>query len=271
MRNYIQRFFMPLALAACTAGGLNGQVSIADSAISLGYVSIAYGGFFPGNVLAERFGYLNHVGTELGYKHKSNFYVQGDGGFLFTDRVKEVGLIDALGFSYLFVDSNGEGTLDAGFIDGNGLVHGVRYTARGGTAALRVGYNFGKLMHGKRTNPNTGLFVDFGGQWLRHKIQIIVPSEEIPWNDKDFLRGYDRMTQGLGITQRVGYRFYGNKRYINFFVAAEFSQNWTRSARAINYDTNTVDDAPRLDILTGFRAGWCLPLYKVAPEKSYYY
>jgi hypothetical protein len=89
--------------------------------------------------------------------------------------------------------------------------------------------------------------------------------------DNNYKKGYDRLTNGLGLLGSVGYRFFGNKRLVNFYLALDMSANFTAERRDYNFDLLGKNDQQRTDILTGFRAGWTLPLYPSAPEKKYFY
>jgi hypothetical protein len=48
-------------------------------------------------------------------------------------------------------------------------------------------------------------------------------------------------------------------------------QAWTKNRRGFNFDTGKEDNEMRLDIMTGFKAAWILPLYKKVPDAHYFY
>jgi hypothetical protein len=62
----------------------------------------------------------------------------------------------------------------------------------------------------------------------------------------------------------------GTNRLTNFYIGAEMFEGFTAGRRSYNYDTQSVDNAPRTDILFGLRAGWCIHLYK-RTHKDYFY
>ena len=143
----------------------------------------------------------------------------------------------------------------------------VRYFLRG----LVVPFTVGKIFPLNKKNLNSGIYVELGGQFIQHKIAVQAIGDNVPYLSKPYLKGYDRLTNGFGLVQGFGFRHFGNNRFTNFFVGAEFSQSFTQSRRDFNFDTGVKDEAKRLDLLVGLKAGWTFPIYKSAPEKEYYY
>jgi hypothetical protein len=248
-----------------------GQVSIADSAIVMGLANVTYGGFVPAGDYAQRAGFTNLMGGEIGIKLKRNFFALTGAYFLLSDVSKEESMLDGLAFTYRFQNTNGSVSIAYGFIDANGNVHQPSFTVQGFAVPLKFGYIFNQLKFSKKENPNSGPFIAIGGQFIQHKVSFKLGSDQIPWNDKSYLRGYDRLTNGFGLLQSIGYQYFSNQRFLNFNIAFEASQHFTQNRRPLNFDTNTVDNRRRMDILWGFRVGWSLPLYNVAAEKFYYY
>jgi hypothetical protein len=221
-------------------------------------INVGYGGYIPGGTLGDRFGYTSQVGGEVGYKFKNNLYASLGGQFLFGDVVKEGDFLKSI-------------RLSNGYIMGaDGRYATIRYYERGYAIPLRIGYIFNKLSLFK-TNPNSGVYIESGIQFIQHKIRIEVIGNNVPALDNNYKKGYDRLTNGLGLLGSVGYRFFGNKRLVNFYLALDMSANFTAERRDYNFDLLGKNDQQRTDILTGFRAGWTLPLYPSAPEKKYFY
>jgi hypothetical protein len=243
-----------------------------DSTIGFALVDVTYAGLWPGADLANRFGYLHGPTLAVGYKHRANWYLQGSFTYLLGDDVRETELLDAYSYAHYWPTSNGGTFVDYGFIDINGQVRNVNSSVRGYAAGLRLGYIVRQLRFAPRkSNPNSGLFVELGGQYLRHKILHDPREEFMPYLSAQRLRGYDQLTAGLGVTQAIGYRFFGNRQLVSFYVAFEAGQYFTTGLRSLNWATNTVPDTRRLDVLYGFRVGWALPLYRAAPDNFYYY
>jgi hypothetical protein len=81
---------------------------------------------------------------------------------------------------------------------------------------------------------------------------------------------YDRLTNGLCLSQFLGYTNFSNSRRINFYAGLEFMEGFTKNRRNYNFDTAMKDDASRLDFFLGFKLGWIIPLYKKVPKEYYY-
>ncbi|MBX3101951.1 MAG: hypothetical protein KF690_05540 [Bacteroidetes bacterium] len=247
------------------------QVSMADSSISFITVGPCFQAYMPGGDLASRFGYHSGLGIFAGYKHKSNWYANVGWQFLVGSDVREQDMLNHLGYLYSWTDGDGNTRTVGGWIDGNGDIIYPGMNMRGFAIPLRIGHIFHQLHLGKQ-NPNCGVFLEGGIQFIQHKIKIEVPAyAQMPYLSKDMLKGYDRLTNGLGGVASIGYQYYGNRRFLNFFISADFAYNVTKSRRSWDYDTGLQDTDTRQDITWGARLGWVLPLYNVAPEKYYYY
>jgi len=235
------------------------QQSIRDSAIAFFMPAISYAGVFPMMDLAERFGYLSHIQAEAGYKFKSHFYLVGAGGGLVGDQVREAGLLS----NYLSASLQSAGYI--GMFDENGKVFAPTIRAAGWSAQLKVGKIFPALrLPGQ--NPNCGPFIEVGGGYLRHRISIDkARSDRAPLLEGDYLKGVDRLTGGWGLIESIGYRFFSNRLLLNFFIAVEAGQFFTRSLRGWTYDTGQKDTRKRSDNWLSVRLGWMLPLYEKAP------
>ena len=86
----------------------------------------------------------------------------------------------------------------------------------------------------------------------------------------EFVKGFDKLTNGLMIQECIGYQHMANNRRINYFVGLEFMQAFTESRRDINFDLGRKDDQKRFDMLLGLKVGWSLLIYRSAPDKVYY-
>lgn len=235
------------------------QQSIRDSAVHFFALSVGYGGYAPGADLARRFGWTHVLMAEAAYKLKNHFYGSLQGGGLFGDKVKEPGFLQSL-----LLPSLQAGGLLA-FIDENGRIFTPNLRQRGWNATLRIGKILPRLrLPGQ--NPNCGPFLEIGVGYLSHRILIDkARSERLPLLEGEYLKGLDRLTEGWGLTEAVGYRFFSNRGLINFFVALEAAQYFTQGRRGYLYDMEARDTGWRRDFWQGLRVGWVLPLYEKAP------
>ncbi len=231
------------------------QFQVRDSSLFDPHISISYAYQTPGGDMANRFGNNNNLGFGFHIKSKTNWYYGLQGTYLFGGGVSEKGLMQNLL------------TADGYVLDKQGQFSKLVITERGFTAMAEVG----KLFNIVGPNPNSGILVKMGIGLLQHKIRIEHEENEIPQLEGEYLKGYDRLTNGLALSQFVGYFHMSNNRFINFFVGAELYEGFTQSRRDFNYDTQTADTAKRTDILLGLRAGWTLHLYVRSPDKFYYH
>ncbi|MCX7606182.1 MAG: hypothetical protein N2170_02795 [Bacteroidia bacterium] len=234
------------------------QQSIRDSVIQFFMPSVVYGGYAPGGDLKQRFGWSSVLGGELAFKTRQNLYLALQGGGLVGDKVREPGLLQGL----LLPSLASAGIL--AFVDENGKFFTPNFRQRGWTANLRLGWILSRWRIPGQ-NPNCGPFIEVGGGYLSHRILIDkARSERLPLLEGEYLKGFDRLTAGWGLTEAIGYRFFSNRGLINFFIAVEGGQYFTRSLRRYVYDRAERDERKRKDFWAGLRVGWSLPLYEKA-------
>lgn len=231
-----------------------GQFQVRDSALFDPHVSISYASQWPALDMDERFGRNNNIGIGFHIKSKKNWYYGIQGTFLFGNKVKEPGLLSNL-------------AIDEGFVlDNQGQLSKIAVQQRGFSVTLEGGKIFDII----GPNRNSGLLVMGGVGLLQHKIRLEHQENEITQLDGDYIKGYDRLSNGLMVHQFVGYFHMSNNRLINFFIGAEAWQGFTKSRRDLNFDTKLRDDKNRTDILFGLRAGWVLHLYQRSADEYYF-
>jgi hypothetical protein len=205
--------------------------------------------------MADRFGLSHTLGIDIGHKFPNNLYIQGGFGLLLGGPVREDSVLRYLEASPgLFINDNGELT-------------GVRLLQQGYVIPLSIGKVFPVIPD---QNPNSGLFVELGGQFIQHKIQARISEGTIAALSSQNKKGYDRLTNGFGIRESVGYKYFSNSGYLNFSIGLDISQNFTRNRRSINIDTGIADTANRIDHLVGISASWILLIYNKAPNTIYF-
>jgi hypothetical protein len=241
-------------MISCSAYISPAQVNIKDSAISTSLISISYSYQFPGGDLSKRFLSNNAIGGSYLYKTKSNWLIGADGFFMFRDTIKETDILNSIS------------TKDGNIIDGNGIYADVHLYERG----FYCGVKGGKIFPVFGPNKNSGIVILCGAGLLQHKIRIENPDNTAPQIKGDYKKGYDRLTNGLAISEFIGYMFLGNSRLVSFYAGFEFTQASTQNRRSYNFDMMGPDKTKRSDLLSGLKIGWILPLYKRSPEKYYY-
>lgn len=238
------------------APSANAQRNMADSIIPSTWLVVNYGGGFTNADLADRYGYLNHVGIFAGYKTKKNWVFGLDGAYMFGSKVRMTGIFDHL------VDSHGNIT------DQNGDIATVRALPRGFYANVVVG----KVLPVLSPNPNSGIYVNFGIGYLLHKLRVETQDHVIPQLELDYRKGYDRMTTGINTSQFIGYALMANDSPINFYAGFYAQQGFTHNRRTINFDTPDIPVSTdvRLDLQYGFKVGWMIPIYQRQPKDFYF-
>lgn len=209
-------------------------------------LNFSYGVLWPGGDLADRFGYNFTTGGTMDFMTKNNFIIGLQPSFHFGSEVKE---------DVLAKIRNEDGIV---FGDDGALAE-VKLRERG----IYLGAYLGKLFSIQGdANRRAGIRFTIGAGLLQHKIRIQDdPQVSISLLTDAYKKGYDRLTNGVALTEFVGYQYLAKNRRINFVAGLEFTQGFTQSRRSFNYDTRSRDDSRRIDLLTGFRLSWTLPLY----------
>ncbi|MBL0330548.1 MAG: hypothetical protein IPP64_14260 [Bacteroidetes bacterium] len=248
-----KRYFLSICLSFFTAH-LVAQVSIKDSVIYTPYFGLGYGYQISAGDLNKRFGNSSAIEFNLDFKTKKNWVFGVNGSYIFGKDVKE-SLFDSIS------------TASGSIIDGNGQFADVRLYERGFTASVSAG----RLFAFKKPNPNSGVLFSVGVGFIQHKIRIETIGNTTPQLSKEYKKGYDRLSNGLLLSQNLGYLYLSNNRLVNIYVGFECMQGFTQSRRSFDYDLMKQDTEKRLDILYGGKLVWILPLYKRAPQEFYTY
>lgn len=227
-----------------------------DSIYSAFAFTGSYGYQVPGGDLAKRFGNNSNAGAAFWYKSHKNFVFNVQWTYLFGEDLRENGVLDSISTSDGFV------------IDKEGKTSDIRQFERGFTLNASAGKLFGGFL---APNINSGFMVMGGVGILQHKIRIIDNGSRTPQLAGDYLKGYDRLTNGLAFTEFFGYWYMGKKRYINFYAGLEAVQGFTQSRRSWDYDLMRADTQKRTDLLYGFRAGWIIPIAYRNSSNLYYH
>ncbi len=246
--------FLAIFLFFISSFSIYAQVSVKDSSIFTPLICGSYAYQIPGGDLAKRFGDNSNIGVDILFKTKKNWIYGIQYSHLFGNVIYENNILDNL--------RNKDGWI----INRNGQEAIIRLFERGHTYMGK----FGRLFNVLAPNPNCGFFVTLGAGYLHHKIRIDNIGNDVPQLNKEFKKGYDRLTGGFALQGFAGYLLLSNSRLTNFYVGVELTQAWTQSLRSFNYDTMQADTQKRLDQLTGFRFGWIIPIYKKSPREFYY-
>ena len=238
-----------LHVADCHAQG-----SIRDTTLAMTVVSASYAYQLPGGDLADRFGANSNLGIGALYKSRKNFLVGAEGSFIFGNKVVEPGILRNV------INSSGQ------VVDQDGEMADVFLFERGWTAFGMVGKVFPVL----GPNPNSGFVVKVGGGYMRHKVRVQAQKNVVPQLEGAYLEGYDRLSAGPAAMGYVGYQYLGDRGRVNFHVGLELMAGFTQALRAFNFDTEVYNTPERIDLLSGLRVGWSLPIYRRMDDRFRY-
>lgn len=224
-----------------------------DTSISVPLVGIHLSGHLPGGDMVKRYGANMMIGVSFQYKTNKNWIYGAEFSYMYGKNVKEDVMKQLK-------------TPEGYVVDNAGNPADLRITQRG--AAYRI--SGGKLFNVIGANKNSGLIVMIGAGFLQHKINLYDAQQKIAAVKGELKYGYDRLSFGYSISQFVGYMYLSRNHLANFYVGFESIQGWTQSLRKFNYDTGLKDTDKRMDVLTGLRFGWILPLYKRQVNDYYY-
>jgi hypothetical protein len=218
-------------------------------------VHTGMGGYLPGGRLQERFGSLAMVGPEIIRQSPSRRWTLGlRGGHLFGSTVRETSLFGAIA------------TPSGDIINANGVYEDYRLRPFGWLVEGKVGYLF--WPQGPR---GSGFLSEWGIGALQHKIWIETPNNNSPQLSTEFKRGYDRLCDGVSLSQFLGYHYLSAERRVNFRIGLELIWAGTRERRTVRYDTGLPAHEARNDLLGGLKMSWILPIYERSEKADLYF
>ncbi|MFT4663072.1 MAG: hypothetical protein ACI8YQ_004663 [Polaribacter sp.] len=209
-------------------------------------LDINYGVGLPGGDMKDRFGLNFDVGLGAEVIMPNNWIFGLGGGIIFGNKVNDKVLENL---------STDQGQI----IANNSAWAAVSLRERGFHTEVRIG----KLIPVKADNKKSGVRLVLGLGFLQHKIRVQEdPQAYVPQITGDFEKGYDRLSNGLMLSEFIGYQHLSKNRLVNFYGGFELTQGFTQNRRDYDFMTmSTSDKSNRLDLLYGFKVGWILPFY----------
>jgi len=249
MKKFIMIFFL-LSISFI----IKGQDKKEVTSENFPFFQASYGFALPGADLAKRFGAASSVSPAFFFKTKNNWLAGLSFSYMFGNKIKQDSLFHNLKTS---TDE---------IIDGNGTYAQVYTFQRG----IYPAFYIGKIFNFLSSNPNSGPCIMLSAGLFQHKIRIDNPLNAAPQLRDDYRKGYDRLTNGLGISEFVGYYYFSDNRILNFYAGFESLQAWTKCRRDYNFDDMSVDNSKRFELSTGFKVGWIIKL-SGRNKKDYFY
>lgn len=232
------------------------QIEIKNDNVKPGFINIfSYGYDISGADLGKRYGGNFHVSiSPTYYFNNTNFSLGINADFLFGYNVK-INPFDNLI------------TFDGQIINTEHYLSALTTSERGYIAGIFASKIFPFQDINKRHGIRLDLGVGYMSTWIRFKDEL----GSIPQLEGEYLKGYDRMSNGWALKEFIGYQYLKKKSKINFTTGFEFLQGFTKSIRGYNYDLGLQDNENRLELLFGVKIGWILPIYiENSPEEIYY-
>ncbi len=229
------------------------KTNIKDTLVNARIIGAAYTYQFPAADMAKRFGNGSTIEGSFLFKFGKNWSIGATGSFLFSANINEDTLLDALK------------TTSGNFIGSTGIYSSIVLNQRG----YLIQGKFGKIFPAFNSNPNSGIMTLVGAGFMQHKIKIQQLNNDLPQFSRDYVKGYDRLTNGICISQFLGYAHFDPRKLLNFYSGIELTEGFTQNRRDWNFDSQARDDSHRLDILIGFKLAWFLPLYGRTYQEFY--
>jgi hypothetical protein len=219
-------------------------------------INTHFGMQLPFANLSKRFGQNLNAGGGFEYALIPKGWLLGiDGYFLFGSKIKEDVLKNIR-------------TPDGQILTDIGTYGDVFLRERG----YYIGGHVGKLLTTFDNGNRIGGFnITLGAGFLQHKIKIRDENNAAPQVAPPYSEGYDRLTNGLALTQFIGYQIISRDKTINFSIGVDLTEGFTKNRRGFNFDTRQRDNAQRLDILGGLRATWSIVLFSNQNSESIEY
>jgi hypothetical protein len=219
------------------------------------HLSFEYGGQIPMADMADRFGANFNLGSQFEVLHNRKHWLFGlKGYYLFGNTLKE-DVISSL--------RSPDGQIIGN--DGGPATIGLR--ERG----FFIGPYIGRLFPVSKNFPQSGIKVQAGAGLLQHHVRIQDDTRTVEQLTGEYLKGYDRLSNGLAGYLFLGYQHLDPNKRVNFLAGFDLTIGKTQSRRDYDFNLMRKDDTQRTDVLVGGRLGWILPVTTgIAPETIYY-
>lgn len=258
MKHVFTLFFLLFAVAV---SGQERDLLFAPTAkdkAKRGFILEGNGAFdIPGADMAKRFGASYRVGPGVLYKTALNWVFGAKCDFILGNKIKTDSFMINITDKY----SAHTGSLYE-FINQSGQRVGVPVYERG----YIIGLCAGKIIALDERHPDNGIMLLTSGGFIQHKIDIYNSNKDVAQLRGNYLKGYDRLTNGLFIEQYAGYCYFAKNKLLNFNIGLDALFGFTQGRRDYLYDVMRADNAQRLDILYGIRASWFIPIFKRKSE-----
>ena len=208
----------------------------------------------PINKLAIDFGTNSALGLSF-INNKSDFLLGLDANFMFGNNIKNDSLLQRIA------------TEEGWLINASGELDTVLLYERGWNSHILLGKSF---RFSKKSL--TGIYLYAGIGYIQHKIRLESNKTDLPQFEGDYIKGYDKFTNGLSTKLSVDYLYFSKQNSIKYNIGLEFINALTKNKRTYDFSTmQEYDNNLRIDQLIGMKFGIIIPINRNNEEKFYYY
>ncbi len=233
--------------------------NIRDTIVNAKLLSFQYDFQLPAFDMAHRFGISQMPGFGFTFKVGHNFLLGLEGGYITGNRVKEDSIL-----RFIRNDSNE-------VVGNNGNLTQLLLYESGFYGSLRFGKVFKPFQMFRKWNPNSGIMAEFGLGFMQHQIIIRDPENVVPEVHGEYAKGYDRLSNGITLSQFIGVLHLDTHRLKNFYAGINLIEGFTKVRRPYDFASYGPLSAQRFDMLMGLRAAWILPFYGRNEQRFYSY
>lgn len=208
---------------------------------------------FTGADLNDRFGRLTQLGPSLLYKSANNW-------------------LTGIGYNVMFSNNLNE-PIGGNLTNAQGQIVGTD----GFVAEIipqMTGYNLqfktGKIISISDKNVDSGILLMAGIGFLQHKINLNNAYATTPQIDGEYAKGYDKLTNGVMLSQTISFFRLDKKGLFNYQIGVELGEGFTKNRRNFNFDTRSTEDKTRFDFMIGLKFCIYVPAYLSAKDEYYY-
>ena len=223
-------------------------------------VTLQVGGGYSvsGGDWAQRFPYFASMQLGASYQPVSNWMLGAEYEPYLGSTVNTSGIFDGI---------NGD---SGDLIDMFGFPAVIRAYQRGYSLRAWAGRAIDFKTKGTAT---WSVYGQLGLGSTQHYIRYQFDEGQVPQLSGDYLGGYDRLSAGWQLSQRLGIQYYNNEA-ISFQLAFTAHQGHTQHMRAWNYAANSADQGPKTDLAFGLHGAVIIPIkltgFKVEKEPVYF-
>ncbi|MEP6796407.1 MAG: hypothetical protein ABJB16_18910 [Saprospiraceae bacterium] len=227
-----------------------------QSGNSVKLLEFKYGFQVPMADMNTRFGGSNDLGVSLQFASLTHTsFIGAEGIFFFGSIVKE----DVLAHLRTF---------DGSILGLLGQAGDVSLRERG----FYLGLDAGKIFKTTKVENNlTGFRAQIGAGLLQHKIRIQDNSNNVPALNHNYIKGYDRLTNGPALHLSLGYQYENPNNNFHFNLMGDIYGSRTASKRDYDNLTGGYLDNKRTDILAGLTLSYIVSISRTDKADHIYY